>query len=84
MGFVNVSECLAIRAETVSIKKLELHGSPPTLLCTFVPRFISMSKDASENIHFKCVGIVSCPFSRIITMLGCIGQAANGCTKMQI
>ncbi len=73
MGFVNVSECLAIRAE-----KLELHGSPPTL------RFISMSKDASVNIHFKCVGIVSCPFSRVITMLGCIDQAANGCTTMQI
>ncbi len=79
MGFVNVSECLAIRAE-----KLELHGSPPTLLWEFVPRFISMSKDASVNIHFKCVGIVSCPFSRVITMLGCIDQAANGCTTMQI
>lgn len=57
MGFVNVSECLAIRAETVAIKNWNCTVHHPWFCA------ISVSNNTSDNIHFKCVGIVSCPES---------------------
>lgn len=80
MGFVNVLKCLAIRAEKVPIKNWNCTVHHPR----FCAKVHLRENNTSENIHFKCVGIVSCPISRVITILDCTGQAANVCTKMKM